>query len=299
MVVGTYIAQSAAHGFLFDGANYQTLDFPAGPNTTNLYDINDFGQIVGTYQTPNGLGPHHVFLANMDPVPEPMTPLTDGDASSAEAQYTLHHDNSVALTYDATDVGAQQGTIKLSATWGKGDFASRSIDFNQVELPQAGFGEDQGARFQLILNLGNYTGKPWERFTIHLEDPSVPTGTPPNQAEHSAAAHFHPDSAPDEPIITGTTGFTALSELDNAQALVVSGGKHHSGKYFGVMNFYVHERNLMDGAGAQAISREFRLVLTPVPVPEPAAPLLFAIAAAILLPSFRSFTLPRTATAVV
>jgi len=76
-----------AHGFVFDGTNYQTLDYPVGINTS-LTDINDHGQIVGSFQTVDGLGPKHGFLA-IDPTSGDLN--YDGVVDAAD--YTVWLDN--------------------------------------------------------------------------------------------------------------------------------------------------------------------------------------------------------------
>lgn len=67
-IVGTYIVPSGARGFLLRDGVYASIQYPGSNNTTNLYDINDSGVIVGTFQAPDGLGPHHGFTLT---VPEP------------------------------------------------------------------------------------------------------------------------------------------------------------------------------------------------------------------------------------
>jgi uncharacterized membrane protein len=64
-VVGTYIlSNGGARGFVFKDGEYKSINYPANNNTTNLYDINDAGVAVGTFET----GPYHVFTFV---VPEP------------------------------------------------------------------------------------------------------------------------------------------------------------------------------------------------------------------------------------
>ena len=84
-VVGFYSdANNNTHGFVYQNGVFTTLDDPLGdswnmlkplqPNGTNLYGINDQGQIVGFYYYTTGTGPNsplrvQAFLAT--PVPEP------------------------------------------------------------------------------------------------------------------------------------------------------------------------------------------------------------------------------------
>ena len=47
-----------SHSFLFDGANYQTVDFPMAANTADG-KLNNLGQLVGIYSSN---GPNHGYL---------------------------------------------------------------------------------------------------------------------------------------------------------------------------------------------------------------------------------------------
>ena len=63
-----------SHGFLFDGANYFTIDVP---DATNTYFNDIFGnQAVGYYTTADGMA--HGFIANSIPEPSSFSLLLAG-----------------------------------------------------------------------------------------------------------------------------------------------------------------------------------------------------------------------------
>ena len=52
----TAIATPLAHGFLYSAGTYVSFDDPSATNGTAATDINNSGQIVGTYR--DGIGTH-------------------------------------------------------------------------------------------------------------------------------------------------------------------------------------------------------------------------------------------------
>lgn len=206
-----------------------------------------------------------------------ITVFTDNDTTSDNAKYQTSQQNNVSVTYNATDVGSQQGTVTISATWGAGDFASRLIVFTQTALPDANadvFGSTAGGRFQLVLSLGNSSGQSWTNFQIALSDNSVPAGiTLTGTASHLGEAHFHNNSG--GPTLSGTN-FTSTDFATNSQSFLVDGGLHDSGD-LGIQGFFLHERNLKNLQG-ESVTREFTLTLTPN-VPEPASLTLWGLGA--------------------
>jgi probable HAF family extracellular repeat protein len=71
-IVGRYHDNAGqTHGFLFDGANYITIDHPSATGGTSALGINDSGQIVGSYVS--GIR-QHGFLRNADGSFAPIEP---------------------------------------------------------------------------------------------------------------------------------------------------------------------------------------------------------------------------------
>src|ERR1700730_14569537 len=58
-ISGSYGNASGAHGFLYSGPNYTTLDDPLATNGTSAQGINAAGQVVGWYRNSSGI---HGFL---------------------------------------------------------------------------------------------------------------------------------------------------------------------------------------------------------------------------------------------
>src|SRR5262249_15383134 len=100
--------------------------------------------------------------------------LVDNDLTSVNAHYSVDKNANISVTYSSADVGSQQGTLTINTTWGAGDFGTRSILFQQTEVPAGDFDTIAGLRLQLVLSLGNNTGVPWDEFFIALGDTSVP-----------------------------------------------------------------------------------------------------------------------------
>jgi len=128
------------------------------------------------------------------------------------------------------------------------------------------FGSSAGARFQIVLSLGNNSGQSWTNFLIHLSDNSVPAGIAIGSTNsHLAEAHFHNNSG--GPTLSGTN-FTTTDFVTNTPSFLVGGGLHDSGN-LGIQSFFLHERNFKNAQG-QSVTREFTMTLTPS-VPEPAS----------------------------
>src|SRR5437868_2333462 len=60
-IVGFYVTNNIAHGFLLSGGGFTTIDVPGFLNT-EAYGINSAGQIVGSYFTPQSMPNYHGFL---------------------------------------------------------------------------------------------------------------------------------------------------------------------------------------------------------------------------------------------
>jgi len=207
-----------------------------------------------------------------------ITVFTDNDATSDGAKYQTSQAANISVTYNATDVGSQQGTVTISTTWGAGDFAPRSIVFTQTALPDATadvFGATAGARFQVVLSLGNNTGQSWLNFQVNLTDNSVPAGiTIGSTGSHLGEAHFHNNTG--GPTLSGTN-FTTTDFVTNSQSFLVYGGLHDSGN-LGIQSFFLHERNLKNAQG-QSVAREFTMTLAPNVFPEPTSLAIWGLGA--------------------
>ena len=119
-IVGGYVLRDTgvhiAHGFLFDGFEYHTINHPNGPQTTNLQDITDDWEIVGTYQAPDGLGPNHGFTATID---KPAAPaLRFKVPPNYEAPTDSNGDNLYEVIVQASDGkgGVTTQTIRVTVT---------------------------------------------------------------------------------------------------------------------------------------------------------------------------------------
>ena len=67
-IVGSYGVSSATHGFLYDGMDWTTLDYPSFPQATYTiaHDISG-GSIVGSYAVDDdGFGPHGFLYDGTD-----------------------------------------------------------------------------------------------------------------------------------------------------------------------------------------------------------------------------------------
>lgn len=201
--------------------------------------------------------------------------LNDVDATSSQSKYSVTYDNAqVTVNYNPADVGNQHGTLTVTINWGQGDFAARSIVFEQTEAPTDGFENDKGLRQQLVLNLGNMTGKPWSRFEVMTDDNSVPAKLGAGiggEGAHLRKAHFHPNPGG---LSIQQSDFNTSNSFNNKVLLVVSGKSHKNGQTLKLSNFFLHERNLKDDTN-QAVKRKFTLLLKPTPLPEPATIVIF------------------------
>jgi serralysin len=117
-IVGTYFAQgiSGAQGFLFDGFEYRTVNHPNSPHTTNLTDITNDWQILGTYQTLDGSGPHHGFTAT---IARPAAPtLKFKTPPNYEAPTDANGDNGYEVIVQASDGkgGVTTQTIRVTVS---------------------------------------------------------------------------------------------------------------------------------------------------------------------------------------
>jgi hypothetical protein len=70
-IVGSYLVNGVAHGFLLSSAGaYTTVDVP-GASSTYITGSNDAGQLIGGYY--DSSGNEHAFFAS--PIPEPSSAL--------------------------------------------------------------------------------------------------------------------------------------------------------------------------------------------------------------------------------
>jgi probable HAF family extracellular repeat protein len=93
-IVGSYVDVNGAHGFLYSGGSYITLDDPSGQ--TLVYGINISGQIVGEYR--DGSGYSHAFLYSSGsyttlPAPSASTFNTRAYAINDQGQIVGQHDD--------------------------------------------------------------------------------------------------------------------------------------------------------------------------------------------------------------
>ncbi len=230
------------------------------------------------------------------------TNLPDADGTTADfnnAKYKVAYGNG-SVTYDAGDVGSQQGTIKITAAFTecneyKFTFTQTALPTDDPANPPSPFSSTGGLRIQLQLMITNNTGKEWCGFTVKTDDMSVPANLDPSVAgssgSHDHHAHFHPNgpNPPGPPAVTGmpmpgSTGFTTPTndDINNATMFMIGGTQSDSGNGFGMTGLFLHERNLKKAAAppdpAMAVLRTFDLILTPkCCVPEPSSLLLLML----------------------
>ena len=62
-IVGWYIDKIGTHGFLLRAGSYTSIDFPGTAAFTEVWNNNDYGEIVGRYRSSTD-GKYHVFVLN-------------------------------------------------------------------------------------------------------------------------------------------------------------------------------------------------------------------------------------------
>jgi len=62
-IVGWYMDNVGTHGFLLRGGTYTSMDFPGSAAFTEIWKINDYGEIAGRYRSSTDNN-YHVFVLN-------------------------------------------------------------------------------------------------------------------------------------------------------------------------------------------------------------------------------------------
>ncbi len=133
VIVGNYVDSSGhQNGFIYTGslttinsAAFTTIDDPLGAGGTEIYGINDAGQIVGSYTDSSGV--QHGFVASLNGVstlensPLTLTSLSVSDtaAGSNPIQVTLdvsHGTLTLGTEAGVTEVGLGTGDVTLTGT---------------------------------------------------------------------------------------------------------------------------------------------------------------------------------------
>jgi len=129
-IVGYYLDSSqVAHGFLYSGSTYTTIDDPLGTKGTVAQGINDAGQIVGYYIDSGGNT--HGFILTIGPNPPPPVG-TSADMilrHGADGQYEIYDIGNNAILAarglrgrSSDRVGLIHGYLERSARAGNGRF---------------------------------------------------------------------------------------------------------------------------------------------------------------------------------
>jgi pimeloyl-ACP methyl ester carboxylesterase len=146
---GQFVGNYGPNGFLWDGMNFITVDFP-GAASTQCYGINNHGQIVGSYYDSQG-GIHGFEAADpvlLDPVPNAMNGSSViSDATPATQQSTSGADlllaNGRVVQGVAAD-GVSQVVIAVTAT-NVGDQVTVTLYNDQSPSTQSGLPNEDGA----------------------------------------------------------------------------------------------------------------------------------------------------------
>ena len=107
-IVGTYYDSSGtAHGFLYSGGIYTTIDGPLEVEGTIAYGINDAGQIVGSYYNSNGISLGFSATPMPNPIPPASTIVTMIMNIPSSGDYEIYDigGNAILAAYSLGQVG--------------------------------------------------------------------------------------------------------------------------------------------------------------------------------------------------
>ena len=151
---------------------YTAIDDPLG-TTTQVYGINDSGQIVGTYST--GSGGSHGFIVTITPNPPPPAGTTadmilrgSNTSPAVMGQYEIYDigNNAILANYQLGQVGTNRSFVTLGGFNGSyttdmllrnsktGGFEVHDISNNNIN--NAGFLGNVGSDWQ-VMGFGNFS----------------------------------------------------------------------------------------------------------------------------------------------
>ena len=149
VVAGTYVDQNHdSFGFIQDGANLVTLNYPGTSGVTTVTSLNDRGTVIGYYTDSNGAA--HGWIRSSDGSFSPINdPLAGSGSGSGQFQGTLPF----GINDSGTVVG---GYIDANGIFH--GFIDENGTFTTVDAPQAGTGPGQGTFLNAVNDPGVITG---------------------------------------------------------------------------------------------------------------------------------------------
>jgi hypothetical protein len=145
VVAGTYVGQNHdSFGFIQDGTNLVTLNYPGTSGVTTVASLNDRGTVIGYYTDPNNAA--HGWIRSSD---GSFSPINDPLAGSGQFQGTLPF----GINDSGTVVG---GYIDANGIFH--GFIDKNGTSTTVDAPQAGTGPGQGTFFAAVNDPGAITG---------------------------------------------------------------------------------------------------------------------------------------------
>ena len=268
-IVGSFTDSAGAHGFVYDGANFQVVDVP-GASLTYAWGINDAGDVVGTFDDTAG---RHGFLR----AGSTFTTI-DHPGATGTGAWGINNVGQIVGGYYFVSGADDQGYLKAGSA------------FNTIAVPGFSFSEAVG-----INNAGDVVGSASVSFAPGAPQHGfVMTGAVVTAFDVAGAAITNADGINDARHIVGvyadpvsgiSQGFLKIG--DTLSDIDVPGATSETGA-FGINNRDFIVGSFSDAAGYHGF------LATPVPEPATAA-LLIAGLAVLLVAGRWARLLGRTA----
>jgi uncharacterized membrane protein len=157
-IVGWYLANTGTHGFLLRGGVYTSIDFPGSAAFTEVWKINDYGEIAGRYRSSTDSN-YHLFVLNSGTFAS--VPDVPGSVQTAPGNFSedggLNNAGAIAGHYTSsmncklfTSVGCLHAFLLSGGAYTTIDYAGavETIAFGLNNLNQVVGGyEDSSGRF--------------------------------------------------------------------------------------------------------------------------------------------------------